>query len=92
MIVTTLSFYIDLPYYNCENYYGKGLFQHSDFEVLRELLSGIKGKFILSLNDLPEVRRIFNDFNIKPVTVHYSVQTGSTTTIPRFGEVLISNY
>lgn len=85
-------FYIDPPYYNCENYYGKGLFERSDFEVLRELLENLKGKFILSLNDLPEIRQIFNKFNIKPVTVRYSVQTGNTKNIPRFNELLISNF
>ncbi len=52
-------FYVDPPYWDCENYYGKGLFCREDFTVLAELLGKIEGKFILSLNDKPEVRELF---------------------------------
>jgi len=89
---TDTFFYIDPPYWNCEDYYGEGLFERADFERMRDLLLKIKGKFIMSLNDLPDVRRVFGDFNFKSVTVRYSVQTGSAKIIPRFSEVLISNF
>lgn len=52
-------FYIDPPYWDCEGYYGKGIFSREDFAVLAGLLAGIKGKFILSLNDTPGVRETF---------------------------------
>ena len=45
-------FYIDPPYYNCENDYGKGIFDRSDFSGLASLLSGISGKFIMSINNV----------------------------------------
>ena len=44
-------FYIDPPYWDCEDYYGKGIFSREDFGRLAEQLKGIEGKFILSLND-----------------------------------------
>jgi hypothetical protein len=37
---------------------------HSSF---RELLRGISGRFILSLNDRPEVRETFSGFDIEAV-------------------------
>lgn len=81
-------FYLDPPYYNCEDYYGDGMFEREDFERMAALLSGIKGRFILSLNDRPEVRRIFGDFEIARVETSYSVgQSGRA----KFSEVIISN-
>ena len=58
-------FYLDPPYFNCEKDYGKGMFEQADFERLASLLGGIKGKFIMSLNDVPEIRSIFAKFNIE---------------------------
>ena len=73
---------------NCEDYYGDGMFEREDFERMAALLSGIKGRFILSLNDRPEVRRIFGDFEIARVETSYSVgQSGRA----KFSEVIISN-
>jgi DNA adenine methylase len=81
-------FYIDPPYYNCENYYGPGIFSKDDFNAMATQLAVIKGKFLLSLNDTPEVRAIFSDFIIDPVSVKYSC--GKTKTLAK--EVLIRNY
>lgn len=81
-------FYIDPPYYTNENDYGKGLFKRSDFEVLNELLKGLQGRFILSLNDRSEVREIFGVFNIQAVNVTYTLASKKAG---KFGEVIISN-
>ncbi len=84
-------FYIDPPYYNCENDYGKDVFSKADFNALADILSTLKGKFILSLNDVPEVREIFKAFKFEEVTVPYSVCNISDkrTNAP---ELLISNF
>lgn len=81
-------FYLDPPYYNCENDYGKGMFERADFDRLSTLLRGIKGRFILSLNDTPEVRNIFSSFNIEEVRTTYSVAKGKAKAAR---EVIISN-
>ncbi len=60
-------FYIDPPYFRCEDDYGKGMFARSDFEVLADILAALKGRFLLSLNDTPEVREIFAAFHIEAV-------------------------
>ncbi|MEZ0263007.1 MAG: DNA adenine methylase [Alphaproteobacteria bacterium] len=67
-------FYLDPPYYGCENDYGKNLFSRADFEVLAQLLAAIKGTFILSLNDHPDVRRIFAAFKLREVVTQYSIR------------------
>lgn len=84
-------FYIDPPYYNCENYYGKDIFGRDDFENLKNILLNIKGKFILSLNDVPEVRELFKDFNIHSKKIRWSVN--SNTSNNELGkEVIITNF
>lgn len=81
-------FYLDPPYWNCENDYGKGIFCKADFAELSKLLKGIKGKFIMSINDVPEIRAIFKGFYIKEVNTRYTVGTQSGK---QAAELLISN-
>lgn len=66
-------FYLDPPYWGTENYYGKNVFSAVDFERLSTLLEAIQGRFILSLNDTPEIRAIFGRFKIEEVTLNYRV-------------------
>lgn len=81
-------FYLDPPYWNCENDYGKGIFGKADFDELAKLLKEIKGKFIMSINDVPEIRRIFRAFYIKGVQTTY---TTGTQPGKQANELLISN-
>lgn len=84
-------FYFDPPYYGHEKDYGPGIFGREDFTKLAALLGEIKGRFLLSINDTPEVRGIFTGFNLREVTTTYQVGT-------RHGhgkkarELLIANY
>jgi DNA adenine methylase len=66
-------FYLDPPYFGCERDYGDGVFTREDFERLAAVLGGIKGRFLLSINDTPEIRRIFGGFRLDGVEVNYSV-------------------
>ena len=81
-------FYLDPPYWNCENDYGRGVFSKNDFDELAKLLKRIKGKFIMSINDVPEIRCIFKAFYIKEVQTTYTtgLQPGK-----KANELLISN-
>ena len=81
-------FYLDPPYAGCEDYYGRGLFQQTDFEVIRETLTGIRGKFLMSLSDTEEARALYQEFQIEPVKTTYSVQGAGRHEV---GELLISN-
>jgi DNA adenine methylase len=66
-------FYLDPPYWDCETDYGYGVFGKDDFRDLAKQLAAISGRFILSLNDRPEVRDIFKRFSIERVQTGYSV-------------------
>lgn len=66
-------FYLDPPYWGCEDDYGKDVFSAADFEHLSTLLAGLQGRFILSINDVPDIRAIFARFNIAPVDLSYRV-------------------
>ena len=82
-------FYIDPPYHGCEDYYGNGIFGREDFTKLRDQLAGIQGKFIMSINDVPEIRELYKDFLILEVATRYSVANGKNTPVV---ELLILNY
>lgn len=89
----TTVFYLDPPYYGVEDYYGKNIFSSADFAVLADILNGVKGKFIFSINDCPFIREAVLDkykFNYQEVTTNYSV--GAKTTITDQPELLIYNF
>lgn len=80
-------FYIDPPYWGSEDYYGKELFNRDQFQVLADVLTNVKARFILSINDVPEIRSIFSAFRIEGVELNYTA--GGKAKPVR--EVLISN-
>ncbi len=65
------------------------MFERADFERLAVLLAGIKGRFILSLNDVPEIRQMFSDFSIEEISVPYTLPGAGKTKLVT--ELLISN-
>jgi DNA adenine methylase len=83
-------FYLDPPYWGCEGYYGKHLFERADFDRLAEVLAGIKGRFIMSLGDHPEVRRIFGAFPMTTIATTYMRATGGSGT--QASELVITNH
>lgn len=71
-------FYIDPPYWGCEDDYGRGVFSPDDFELLRGILDGLKGRFIMSINDAPEVRSIFSGLAMEEATLNYRISGKAT--------------
>lgn len=84
-------FYLDPPYFGCEGDYGKDLFSRAEFERMAAQLGGLKGRFILSINDVPEIRETFAGFQIVPVTTTYTVGRQAEARGTR-GELLVSNF
>lgn len=82
-------FYLDPPYYGCEGDYGRDLFDRGQFPLMATTLGGLKGRFLLSLNDHQQVRRIFQDFAMVQVELHYSIGGGEKTR--EATELIISN-
>uniref|UniRef100_UPI00115B1F71 DNA adenine methylase n=1 Tax=Bartonella massiliensis TaxID=929795 RepID=UPI00115B1F71 len=82
-------FYLDPPYFGVEDYYGKDLFKREDYQTMSMLLAQLKGKFLLSLNDVPEIRKTFSQFTLKEVRTTYSCNL-SNNAIPA-KELIITN-
>jgi DNA adenine methylase len=65
------------------------LFEQSDFERLSAALQRLQGRFILSLNDVPEVRELFAWASIDTVELSYPAVGADHT--KRVREVVISS-
>ncbi len=83
-----MLFYLDPPYWGCETDYGQDVFGRADFDQLADQLAGIKGRFILSINDTPGARATFARFNVATAETTYTVGAGAAE---RAGELIISN-
>jgi len=80
-------FYLDPPYWGRKLY--RYNFSEGDFVKLEERLRKVRGKFVLSLNDVPQVRALFRRFHIHGVNLHYTSQKQAGR---RYREVLITNF
>lgn len=80
-------FYCDPPYHGSEKDYGN-TFSFEDFTRLRDILLGLKGRFLLSINDTPEIREIFSPFMIGEAMTRW--ETRKTNRDVK--ELLIRNY
>ena len=64
-------FYLDPPYWETEGY---GVdFGMEQYEHLAERMRGMKGRPVLSINDHPEIRRIFEGFSISGLSTSYTI-------------------
>ncbi|WP_414451303.1 DNA adenine methylase [Burkholderia sp. 22PA0099] len=80
-------FYLDPPYLETEGY---GVsFPFVEYEKMAAKLRGIKGRAIVSLNDHPEIRRVFDGFHIETVPIQYTVGGGEGVDRQ---ELIISNW
>jgi DNA adenine methylase len=80
-------FYLDPPYYGINLYHYN--FSADDFRRLAACLAGLKGKFLLSINDHPDIRKLFSNYRIEEVKLFYSLQRHAGN---RYSELLIRNY
>lgn len=83
-------FYADPPYFSTEDMYAVD-FNLDDHVRLRDTLKNIKGKFLLSYNDCPEIRELYNGFSLFDFSRTHSMaqryEAGK-----EFKELLIGNY
>lgn len=87
-----MLFYLDPPYWDCEDDYGAGVFDRADFDQLAAQLAGIRGRFIMSLNDTPGARSCFGQFALKAIETTYTISTASSGGAKKAGELIISNF
>jgi DNA adenine methylase len=85
---TGMLFYLDPPYWGCEDDYGRSVFSREQFAEMAEVLAGLKGRFILSLNAVEGVCETFKAFAIEEVDCTYSLAGAGKTKAVK--EVIIS--
>lgn len=79
-------FYCDPPYWETTGY---GVdFPMDNYVLMAELARSIRGKMIISVNDIPEMREVFAGLNIQSINVNYTL-SGKCT--PR-RELVICNF
>ncbi len=67
-------FYLDPPYWETEGYGVE--FGLEQYEKMAGMLRNLEGKAIVSLNDHPEIRRVFDDFYIETAAIQYTIGGG----------------
>ena len=81
-------FYCDPPYYKTERYYTAVEFEREQHIQLRDILSNIKGKFLLSYNNCDFIRQLYNGYNIIEIDRQHNLKADGS----RYKELIIKNY
>lgn len=84
-------FFLDPPYLCKQKYYGEYEFSTEKHIELKEMLSNLKGKWILTINDLEFFRELYKDYNINNTEVNYSCGNATGGSGKR-KELIITNY
>ena len=83
-------FYCDPPYHQTHGY--KSQFSAEDHIHLSLMLKSLKGKFLLSINDHPDIRSLYKDLPRIKVEVKYSVARDKSSKARDRSELIIANY
>lgn len=84
--------YMDPPYWETEGY---GVpFEFVEYERMASLLRCCKSKAMVSINDHPEIRRVFDGLHIHELGIRYGIGTTEKNRAPRAEsrELVITNY
>ncbi|MCL2790683.1 MAG: hypothetical protein FWD79_08565, partial [Desulfobulbus sp.] len=65
--------------------------EDQDFLDLADVLAGIKGRFVMTINDTPKIREFFRRFAIEEVELKYSVSRKEESRSKTRTELFISN-
>ncbi|ECQ1025062.1 DNA adenine methylase [Salmonella enterica subsp. diarizonae] len=81
-------FYCDPPYWGTEGY---GVdFPLAEYERMAQLAANMQGKMIISVNDIPEMRKTFAGLEMQSVGIKYNLQTTEKAKPKR--ELIIRNF
>lgn len=81
-------FYCDPPYWGTEGYGVE--FGLEQYDQMAELAKSIKGRMIISVNDIPEMRRAFDGLAMETVKINYTV--GGLKSRGERGELVVKNW
>lgn len=83
-------FYLDPPYYKAEAFY-QG-FEPEDHQRLAEALKKLKGNFVLSYNDTPEIKALYQQYKIAEVERANSLAAKTGLKGKMYKELVITNF
>ena len=83
-------FFCDPPYLDSADY--KAPFDMADHIRLVKTLRAIKGKFLLTINNHPEIRKLYKGLPTKKINVKYSIARDKTSKARDRTELVIANY
>ncbi len=83
-------FFCDPPYLDSADY--KAPFDMTDHQRLAKTLKAIKGKFLLTINDHPTIRKLYEGLPTKKINVKYSISRDKTAKARDRSELVIANY
>ncbi|MEQ1814383.1 MAG: hypothetical protein ABL860_08045 [Candidatus Nitrotoga sp.] len=82
-------FYLDPPYWQVEGY---GVpFEFDQYEAMADIMRNCSGKMMVSINDHPDIRRIFTGLIMHELGIKYSVANAHGQPIES-RELVITNY
>ena len=84
---TPTLLYVDPPYWKQGDKLYPCRMKRAEHVLLRDLLAASESPWILSYDDVPEIRELYRDFRIEKVDVRYSARR-----IKRETELLIRNF
>lgn len=82
-------FYLDPPYWETEGYGVE--FPFAEYEAMAELMRTSVGRFVVSINDHPEIRKVFAGFDLVPLQLDYTIGGGQGRG-KKFGELIIKSW
>lgn len=86
----TTFFYLDPPYADKLDSYGKGIFSLASLANLKVLLENIQGKFLLTMNLCEQTRELFTGFNLYAIPTVYTIRNDMPQKKTR--ELLVANF
>jgi DNA adenine methylase len=81
-------FFLDPPYWKTEGYGSP--FEIEQYHQMADLMRMMKGKAVLTVNDHPEMRAVFEGFKVRTVDISYTVGGGGKSNQSR--EMIIKSW
>ncbi|MCC8689424.1 DNA adenine methylase [Xanthomonas campestris] len=82
-------FYLDPPYWQTEGYGVE--FGFEQYERMADLMRSLQGKAVVSINDHPDIRRVFAGFDLVPLQLAYTIGA-SASRGKQSGELIIKSW
>lgn len=82
--------YLDPPYWQTEGYGLPWSFDH--YEKMANFARTAKGRVMISINDHPEIRRVFDGLHLERTELTYTVGNGRDDRAPPAGELIFTNW